>query len=161
MRIGNIYQGFDMKWTKLIYSFTRNKKEVENRISGKESSQFYSHACKIMANPKNQNVNHWIQEMLDFCDWIQDTKLKPNNKSIPKKMIEHFLEYGEDLNVLSKSLDRAYSNYHNGEKRKDKSNDLVLFNNYENFRKEVADKLDNKILDLGQLTILIQKYLIV
>ena len=149
-------------WIKLIKSFSSYLKDVRNRIgmSG-ESGEFYSHACKIMANPKNRSVNHWIEEMLNLCKWIQDVELKPNNKSVPRSLINHFLDYGEDLEMITNSLDRAFANYHNGEKRKDKSKDEILFNNYHQFCKEVADNLENKTLDIGTLGSLVRRYLII
>ncbi|MCM1260620.1 MAG: hypothetical protein NC222_06685 [Staphylococcus sp.] len=149
-----------MKWFKLIDCFSRNLSEIKNRIAGRESSEFYGHSLKIMANPNNRNVNHWIDELFNFCVWIQRTKLKPNNKSIPRYLIDYFFEYAEDLEDFSKLLNVEYSNYHNSEKRKDKTNDQLLFNNYHQFCKEVADNLENKTLDIGTMSSLVNQYLI-
>lgn len=148
-------------WTKLIESFSSYLKDIRNRIRmGGEGGQFYIHACKIMANPNNASVNHWVEEMFNLCEWMQDIKIKPNNKPIPRSLINEFLDYGEDLEMISNSLNRAYSNYHNSEKRKDKSNDELLLNNYRQFCNEVGNNLENKTLDIGTLSSLVNQYLI-
>lgn len=68
-------------------AFSRDR--TEDKVSG-VANEINTHICKVLADPNNENVNHWLNEIYGFLLPISTMKLK-NNKPIPEKDISKWL----------------------------------------------------------------------
>ena len=68
-------------------AFSRNV--AEDKISG-YSYELNNHICKIIIDPNNISIKHWVKEIYNFCLIVSRIKLK-NSKSVKEKDILNWL----------------------------------------------------------------------
>lgn len=143
-----------MNFVRLI-SMSLPKAVVEKKLMDGRSEQFARHLAKIVLMPRSTRINHWTKELFNLCYWIQDIRMKPDNKRVTRQMMDDFF-FGtcNDAVSFKCNLDRIRSEYN-----------LSKQDTYDNeiFSTKITpflDELENSLCSDSQFTLNDMKVLI-
>lgn len=149
-----------MKFVKIL-AMSKTLSEIKRNLGDERALQFARHCAKLMVCEYNNiNKEHWKKELFGFCSWIMNYTIKPDNKDIPKSLIDEYY-FGaccDSVSTYSAALNIVWEELHLYGKR-NISKDTELFNNYRTFCNEVSKLLAKHTLTIHSIEKLVDKYI--
>lgn len=149
-----------MKWIKIL-AMAYKRKELITDLKDDRSREFAHHCAKLcVCNYNDINIPKWKKELYGFCNWIQESVLKPDNKWIGKKFIDEYFfgKHCDTKDTFALALNDAW--YELGlSGNRNKENDLQIFNNYRSLCDEVSTNLSKHTLNQVIISSLCDKYI--